>query len=286
MAGPLARPFLFCESRKDDFRKVGPITFQPARAILSSMSYPILAFAVTCIFLAAIVRGFSGFGFSLLSITSLSLVLPPAQVVPSIFMLEVAASIRLLPEVWKDIHWRSLAPLIIGCLIATPFGVWLLANIPAPPMQIALGLFALISTALLWLGFALKSMPGTLASAAVGAASGFANGAFGIGGPPVILFYFASPAGNIAGRASLIAFFLATDIIGLTFQSREGLVTYDAAIRALIFLPPLLIGIWLGSRSFKNTNPTTFRNIVLLILAVLSMVSIAQGLTHLSTVGP
>jgi uncharacterized protein len=237
----------------------------------------VIAYAIICIFLAAIVRGFSGFGFSLLSITSLSLVLPPAQVVPSIFMLEVAASIRLLPEVWKNIHWRSLAPLLAGCLVATPFGVWLLANIPAPPMQIALGIFVLFSTILLWLGFALKSMPGSIASTAVGAASGFANGAFGIGGPPVILFYFASPAGNIAGRASLIAFFLATDIIGLSFQSREGLVTWDAAQRAIIFLVPLMIGIWVGARSFKETDPQTFRRIVLLILGLLAIVSAVQG---------
>ena len=267
--------------RDGGFGKAGSMPVPSARAILRPMSYPILAYAISCIFLASIVRGFSGFGFSLLAITSLSLVLPPAQVVPSIFMLEVAASLRLLPEVWKDIHWRSLAPLIIGCLVATPFGVYLLANVPAPPMQVALGIFVFISTVLLWLGFALKSMPGTMASTAVGAASGLANGAFGIGGPPVVLFYFSSPAGNIAGRASLIAFFLATDIIGLTFQSREGLVTYDAALRALIFLPPLLIGIWLGSRSFKNTNPTTFRNIVLLILAVLSVISVVQGATAL-----
>jgi uncharacterized protein len=236
-----------------------------------------LAYVITCIFLAAIVRGFSGFGFSLLSITSLSLVLPPAQVVPSIFMLEVAASIRLLPDVWKDIHWRSLAPLLLGCLVATPFGVWLLAHVPAPPMQIALGIFVFTATVLLWLGFALKSMPGPISSTAVGAASGFANGAFGIGGPPVILFYFASPAGNIAGRASLIAFFLATDIIGLGFQSREGLVTWDAAQRALIFLAPLLIGIWIGTRGFKNADPETFRKIVLVILALLAVASIVQG---------
>ncbi len=239
-----------------------------------------LAYAITCIFLAAIVRGFSGFGFSLLSITSLSLILPPAQVVPSIFMLEVAASIRLLPEVWKDIHWRSLAPLLLGCLVATPFGVWLLANIPAPPMQIALGIFVFTANTLLWFGFALKSMPGPIATTAVGAASGFANGAFGIGGPPVILFYFASPAGNIAGRASLIAFFLATDIIGLSFQSREGLVTWNAAQRALIFLAPLLIGIWIGTRGFKTANPEIFRKIVLIILAILAGASILQGVTH------
>ncbi len=241
------------------------------------MNAYVIAYAIICIFLASIVRGFSGFGFSLLSITALSLVLPPAQVVPSIFMLEVAASIRLLPEVWKDIHWCSLAPLIAGCLVATPFGVWLLANVPAPPMQMALGIFVLLSTILLWLGYALKAMPGRVASMAVGAASGLANGAFGIGGPPVILFYFASPAGNIAGRASLIAFFLATDVIGLAFQWREDLVTREAALMAAIFVVPLMLGIWVGTRGFKNADPKMFRKIVLLILAALAIISVLKG---------
>jgi hypothetical protein len=52
---------------------------------------------------------------------------------------------------------------------------------------------------------------------------------------------------DIAGRSSPITFFLATDIFGLTFQAREGLMTRDAAIRAAIFIGPLLLGVWLGS---------------------------------------
>ena len=242
------------------------------------MSYSALAFASGCIFLAAIVRGFSGFGFSLLAISALSLVYAPQEIVPTIFMLEVAASIHLLPSIWKDIHWRSLAPLLLGCLIATPFGVWLLANVPARPLQIALSIFVLVATALLWWGYALKSMPGTFTSTAAGAASGLANGAFGIGGPPVILFYFASPAGNIAGRASLIAFFLATDLIGLANQSVHGLVTKEAALRALLFLPPLIVGVWLGARSFKTMDATLFRKWVLGILAVLAIAIGAKAL--------
>jgi uncharacterized protein len=227
--------------------------------------------AIAVVFGAAIVRGFSGFGFSLLTITALSLIYTPAQIVPSIFLLEVAASLHLLPSIWKDIHWRSLLPLVIGCLIATPIGVWLLANIPAPPMQIAMAIFVLVAVALMWRGFALKQMPGQAASAAAGAASGLANGAFGIGGPPVILFYFSSPAGNIAGRASLIAFFLFTDIIGLANQSVHGLITQDALLRALYLLPPLVIGVWIGAKSFKGTDPDQFKKVVLILLAMMAV---------------
>ena len=240
-----------------------------------------LAFACVVVFLAAIVRGFSGFGFSLLAITALSLVYTPAEIVPSIFMLEIAASLNLLPGIWKDIHWKSLLPLMLGCLIATPIGVWALANVPAEPMQIALSIFVLIATALLAKGFALKSMPGPIASTAAGAASGLANGAFGIGGPPVILFYFASPAGNLAGRASMIMFFIFTDVIGLANQSLHGLITMQAATRALFYLPALLLGVWIGARSFKSVDQGLFRKIVLVILAVLATLILAKAAASL-----
>ena len=240
-----------------------------------------LVFACIVIFLAAIVRGFSGFGFSLLAITALSLVYTPAEIVPSIFMLEIAASLNLLPGIWRDIHWKSLLPLMLGCLIATPIGVWALANVPAEPMQIALSIFVLIATALLAKGFALKSMPGPIASTAAGAASGLANGAFGIGGPPVILFYFASPAGNLAGRASMIMFFIFTDVIGLANQSLHGLITMQAATRALFYLPALLLGVWIGARSFKSVDQGLFRKIVLVILAVLATLILARAAASL-----
>jgi len=238
-----------------------------------------LVFAIVIIFLAAIVRGFSGFGFSLLAITGLSLIYTPAEIVPSIFMLELAASLNLLPSIWKDIHWKSLAPLTVGCLIATPIGVWLLAHIAPAPMQLALAVFVLVATGLLAWGFALKSMPGTIASTLAGAASGLSNGAFGIGGPPVILFYFSSPAGAAAGRASLTAFFLATDIIGLANQSYEGLITWDTAYRALAYLPALIVGVWVGARSFKHVDQGLFRKAVLALLAVMAiMIGIKAGI--------
>jgi uncharacterized protein len=239
----------------------------------------ILGIGSLFVFVAAIVRGYSGFGFSLLVITALSLLMTPATIIPSMFMLEIAASVHLLPGILGDIHWRSLAPLIIGCVIGTPLGVWLLANVPAAPMQVALALFVLTAVCFLWRGFALKTMPGTAASGAVGAASGLANGAFGIGGPPAILFYFASPAGHVAGRASLIAYFLMTDVIGLAFLSYEALITWDTVYLALIFLPTLIIGNWIGARGFKSADPATFRKWVLILLAVLAVLSAAKGIT-------
>jgi uncharacterized membrane protein YfcA len=156
-----------------------------------------------------------------------------------------------------------------------------LTSVPAAPMQIALGLFVFAVTCLLWIGFALKTMPGNAASTAAGLAAGVANGAFGIGGPPVILFYFASPAGNIVGRATLVTYFLLTDAIAWYSFLAEP-VTADVLLRTLSFLPALLAGVWLGARSFKNADPVVFRKWVLALLGLLAVITAFNGIHALS----
>jgi uncharacterized membrane protein YfcA len=232
---------------------------------------------MACVFAAAIVRGYSGFGFSLLAITSLSLVLPPTEVIPPVFMMEVVASLSLLPGIWNDIHWRALGLLAAGCLVGTPAGVWFLASVPAAPMKIVLASAVLVAVGLLWSGYVRKTMPSAAETIATGGISGLLNGAVGIGGPPIVVFFFNSPAGIAVGRASLIAFFIATDTMALGFLAAEGLVTSEGFFRFLAFVPALLAGQWIGARGFKTANPAEFRRWILKLLVVLAVLTGLQG---------
>jgi uncharacterized protein len=239
------------------------------------------AYFMACVFGAAIVRGYSGFGFSLLAITSLSIVLPPAETIPPIFMMEIAASLSLLPSIWKDISWRALGWLSLGCLIGTPIGVRFLATVPAAPMKVGLAIAVIGAVGLLWSGYARKTAPNAVQTITTGGISGLLNGAFGAGGPPVVVFFFSSPTGLAVGRASLIAYFIFTDAMGLGFLAREGLVNLDAATRFCVMLPALLAGQWIGARSFKSADPTVFRHFVLGLLVLLAALTGLQGLREL-----
>ena len=104
------------------------------------------------------------------------------------------------------------------------------------------------------------------ATTATGAASGILNGAFGTGGPPVVLFYFSTPAAAAVGRASVIAFFLSTDTLGLAELARNGLVTQQSFVQFVAWLPALLVGVFIGTKGFKHMDPAKFRLAVLWIL--------------------
>lgn len=239
--------------------------------------WQLLALSSAAVFLAAIVRGFSGFGFSLLSITAISLILPVAQIVPSIFLLEIAASINLIPGIWREIHWRSLTWLMVGYVIGLPIGGYALIHAPEAPAQIVLGIFVIGTAILMLRGFHLARTPRAPASTATGAASGVLNGAFGIGGPPVVLFYFSTPGAAAIGRASIIFFFLFTDLLGVGYFATQGIVTAQSFVQAALWLPALLIGVWIGAHGFRRMDQDTFRRWVLVILIALALLGIGKA---------
>ena len=237
-----------------------------------------LIVALISVFIAGIIRGYSGFGFAMVAVTSISLVLPPIHVVPLVLILEVLASIKLVPQVWKDIDWHSLRWLLAGSLLATPIGVYLLANVPAEPMRISISLMVLVAAMLLLYGWAWRRMPGRPLILTTGVTSGILNGAAAIGGPPVILFYMSSPAGVTVSRASIIAYFLGIDVMGLAMASIQGLTTSKTFLMTGFCLLPLYFGITIGSRMFIKTDKESFRHHVLILLIILSIAGLLRGI--------
>jgi uncharacterized membrane protein YfcA len=149
-------------------------------------------------------------------------------------------------------------------------------------MKIALGLFVIVTGIMMLRGFRLEKTPGAAATVATGAASGVLNGAFGIGGPPVVLFYFSTPAAVAVGRASIIAFFLLTDTLGLAGQAYSGIVTTQSFAQFIAWIPALLIGVALGAKGFRHMDQVKFRRAVLIILVALAVVTLAKAAYDLS----
>ena len=126
-------------------------------------------------------------------------------------------------------------------------------------------------------GFALEREPGRPATFGVGFAGGVLNGSMGIVGPPVILFYFSSPIRVIAGRASIITYFIGTDSVGTAMFAAQGLIDPSVYWRTAIFLPVLIVGVVIGSLGFVKTDPEIFKKIALWVLMGLSVLLFARA---------
>ena len=238
--------------------------------------------------LAFVVRGLSGFGSSMIGIGSLSMLLPPVQVVPAFLAIELLTTVNLLPSVWRRIDWSSLRWVITGCALSTPLGLLLLANLDPNPMRLVVSA-CLASIALFMLSglaqrLAPRSRPGALGALTVGAAAGVLNGAAGIGGPPAIVFYFAT-TGTAVSRATLIAFFLFTDLYALLWAGGTGVLSSAGWPLIVVALPFSLAGIWLGQRWYLSLDEARLRQLIWWLLAALGAVGVAGALWRMGVPG-
>jgi uncharacterized protein len=181
-------------------------------------------------------------------------------------------------HVWREVEWRSLWLLLAGTVAATPLGIYALAALPADALRIALALVVLVAAILIWRGFARERTPGRSATVGVGLAAGFLNGSMAIVGPPVILFYFATPLGVAVGRASMVTYLLGTDSIGPGMFALQGLVGAEILWRTACFLPVLLLGVAAGHRGFVAASPQTAKRFALLLLIGLAVALLVRSI--------
>ncbi|MFT4607320.1 MAG: putative membrane protein YfcA [Urechidicola sp.] len=236
-----------------------------------NLSLPELGYVVLCVLLGALIKGYSGFGASIFWVVSVSLALPPIQVVPMVLMFEVISSFYLLPGIWKDIQWKSISTLMIGTCIGTPLGIYALASLPDTTIRMALAVTVLTTAMLLLRGFTLDKVPGKSATVGVGFLAGILNGSMSIGGPPVVLFYFSTPIGIAVSRASIIAYFIGIDALGAAMLSSQGLIDISVFWRTALLIPLLLLGTFVGNRGYKKSNPDRFKKTASYIWVFLSI---------------
>lgn len=241
------------------------------------------------VFAAGIVRGFAGFGFSALSVAGMSLLLPAAQVVPPVFVLEVLASLSLLREAWRDADLRWLRWLVLGNALCIPLGLAVLAWLPEVELRLVLGALLLAAALLLRAGFSAGLEPSSGVRLATGMVSGFVNGVAAIGGIAVAVLMSTTSLAPAAMRATMIVMFLFTDLYALGWaavmpvaaSNQSSLLGPQTLVTALALTPAMLAGIWCGRRFFAGLPAQAFRQRVLEVLIGIASLGVLRAAVDL-----
>lgn len=237
-----------------------------------------LLIAVFGVLAAAMLRGFTGFGFGLTAVPLLSLVLPPTKVVPFVVVLQVIIGFGSLRSAWRLADWRAVLGLSPGLVIGVPIGVAILTIFPANTVRFGIGLAIALSVAVLWRGARLSSRPSWPVTGAAGVASGILSGLASIGGPPIVVYLLALEHSAARVRATSIVYFTVSALVALVPMTARGLVDREVLTWAAASLPVLLVGTLIGNWCFAHARPHYHRLTALIVLSVLSVVLIARAL--------
>ncbi|MDH3342820.1 MAG: sulfite exporter TauE/SafE family protein, partial [Gammaproteobacteria bacterium] len=102
-----------------------------------------ITLSIIIIFAAYIVKGVSGFGSGLIAIPFLALLFPLKFIVPVFALLSYSGTVMQSLQLRKQVIWGDLLPLIPFTLTGIGIAVWLLVNVQANLLVLALGFFVL-----------------------------------------------------------------------------------------------------------------------------------------------
>lgn len=241
---------------------------------------PYIVYVILVILIATLVRSTFGFGESLVAVPLLILLIPKEVAVPLAVLISAFVAGVIMIQDRRQVHIYSAKWLIIYAAIGIPFGLLLLIYANAEVVQISLGI--LIAAYALYSLFSknkfrLKS-DNKLWLFACGFISGILGGAYGLNGPPLVIY------GNLRRwtpqhfRATLQAYFLPASVLGLIGYAYNGLVTAEIGIYFALCLPVILIAIFAGRYLNKKLSQDRFLKYVFVGLTGIGVLLVVKAI--------
>ena len=232
------------------------------------------------VFIASIIRGFNGFGFSATCISGFSFILPAIEIIPIILILEVIISIFMIPYIWNKIDWNFVLKLLVGIVIGSPIGLYLLKYLPQDATHITVCVLIEFFSLLLMKGYVNKKINNNYGKFFTGIISGTLNGLTTLGGMPVALFLLATSIQPSIIRGSLAALFFLTDIYAFVLSFFARIVDMTTIYRTVPLIIILPIGVYIGDKFFVKSNEATYRQVVFYFLIFISILGVFNALNN------
>jgi len=228
-------------------------------------------FVIFTVLIASIIRGFNGFGFSATCISGFSFILPAIEIVPIILILEVLISIFMAPYIWNKIDWNFVLKLLLGIIIGSPIGLYLLKYLSPDVTHLAVCLLIIFFSLILIRGYENQKINNIYGKFFTGIVSGTLNGLTTLGGMPVALFLLATSIQPAIIRGSLAALFFLTDIYAFILSFFAGIVDLTTIYRTVPLIIILPIGVYIGNKFFIKSKEETYRKVVFYFLIFISL---------------
>jgi uncharacterized membrane protein YfcA len=207
---------------------------------------------LSIVFVATLIRSAFGFGEALVAVPLLAFCIPLKIAAPLAVLVSITIAGIIVAQDWRKIHLRSTGWLVFSTLAGIPLGLWLLTSSHQRMVKAALALIILAFSAYsLTYSFLDRESPqlrrdsyGWLVGC--GFCAGVLGGAYGMNGPPLVVYGAMRRWSAQHFRATLQGYFLPASVLGMAGYWVTGLwvpaVTHYYLLSLPVMLPAVLLG--------------------------------------------
>ena len=227
---------------------------------------------------ASFISGLSGFGFGLVAMALLPLLIGIKLANAFVSFCTLAIFTSLTIPLRKHIVWKTLLPLLAGTALGVPIGVYGLVNLSEGLLLKILAGFILSYVAFALLTQNKNHLPmdrrwGYLA----GFAGGIISGALSAGGPPVIMYCDSMNLGKKGFKATLQAYFVLMILYKIPLFYVTGLLTPELWRTLLYYSPFVAAGTVCGVLLFRRLSDLWFHRVVLVLLSAFAVIMFVKS---------
>ncbi len=210
------------------------------------------------LFLATFVRSAFGFGEALIAVPLLALIMPMDVAAPVAVLISITVAVVVLAQDWRHVHVRSAGWLVLSTLVGTPLGLLLLTRVAGGIVKACLGLVIVAFSIDSLIGRRRAALKDDRSAWLFGFGAGVLGGAYGMNGPPLVMYGALRGWSPQRFRATLQGYFLPASLMSMTGYWLAGLWKPIVTHYYLISLPVVIVAIFAGRAFSGRMDQLTF----------------------------
>lgn len=231
------------------------------------------------LFFATLIRSTFGFGEALVAVPLLALLVPVKVAAPVAVLVSITVALIVVVQDWRKIYVRSAGRLVLSTMLGIPLGLMLLKGVAEPVVKGTLAGVIIAFSAHSLLNGRHGKLENDRFAWLFGFGAGVLGGAYGMNGPPLVIY------GSLRGwspqhfRATLQGYFLPGSLAVLGGYWFSGLWTQSVSRFYLLSLPFVVVATLLGRAINRRMGGPRFLRYVHVGLIVIGIVLLVQAVT-------
>ena len=230
--------------------------------------------------IAAIVKGFLGIGLPAASMAFLTLIMPPTEAIPLLWLSILATNslqFTNASDKWAIAreYWLFALAIMVCIFVTSTF----IAEYPTALLTVAIGIAMVLFSLNLLLGIKLRIGPGRGWHLGFGVVSGVLGGISSIWSPTVAMYLVARDVSKEKFIGATGFLFLAGVLPLGAGQVVAGVLTLPVLMKSALALCVVLVGFRVGELLRSRVSQELFRKAVLIAFLLMGLRLIANGLS-------
>ena len=234
------------------------------------------------VFVATVIRSAFGFGEALIAVPLLALYMPLPVAAPLAVLLSITIAAVVVAQDWRHIHLRSAAGLVVATVFGIPVGLLVLTHGHQETVKAGLGILIVVFAAYSLMArdsFRLEHEHRPLLFLS-GFLAGVLGGAYGMNGPPLVIYGSLRRWSPQHFRATLQAYFLPASVLGMAGYWSAGLWTRAVTREFLFSIPVMIPAVFLGRAINRRFSDASFLRYVYGGLVLIGGMLFIEAVTH------